>query len=239
MLVIYLYLHVWRTKDPFCKHPLLVPYATLIGCRSPVNWQWLCGVLFGVCSACVSGRGFKRIGGRSESICRPVAPSPHPFPSVSTDWRLQRSGPSSHAATAPPDTQQTQQKQTWGLNNAQTYSPWSASHSCLHPSHHPVLLPSADWLTLLWTLLTTSQTDSCPFFVWKESRAKLQAIHQSPIDCGLVLWQAYSAREHLQCCVQDSILLFCCIVSVYLVKYPIRPHLRLSLLQKRMIKIFI
>lgn len=110
----------------------------------------------------------KRIGGRSKSILSSAVLSLQALIRCChcplTDVFAWRSGPGSHASTTPPDTQPTQQQQNKQGNSTmpKPIISLSAIHSSIPPSMHPPILPSADWLTLLWSLFTNSQTDSCP-----------------------------------------------------------------------------
>lgn len=151
------------------------------------------------------GGGIKRIRGRSKSILSSDILSLqaliHCCQCPLTDVFVQRSGPSSHAPTTPPDTQQTQQQQ-----NKQGYSLMPkpiASLSAIPSSLHPSIYPSTHTsLSLLidFALVTLYHQPNwqLPPFVWEESQAKLQASHQmSPIDCGLVLWQVDCTGKQL------------------------------------------
>lgn len=84
------------------------------GLRPPVNHQSLCVFVQRVREE-TRGGGIKRIGGRLKSILSSAVLSLRALIRCCqcplTDVFTQRSGPGSHAATTPPDTQPTQQQQ--------------------------------------------------------------------------------------------------------------------------------
>lgn len=111
------------------------------GQRPVVTHQSLC-VVFGKQEGV--GGWIKRIGGRSKSILSSAALSLRALIRCCqcplTDVFAQRSGPSSHAATTPPDTQPTQQQQLHKQGYSTIPKP-IASLSAIHPSIHLFIHP--------------------------------------------------------------------------------------------------
>lgn len=143
------------------------------GHRPIVSHQSLGGVFGKQGVGGMGGMGWiKRIGGRSESILSSAVLSLGALIRCCqcplTDVFAQRSGPGSHAATTPPDTQPTQQQQN---KKGDSMMPKPiASLSAINCSIHPAMPPSAYWLTFLWSLFTTSKTDSCPSLFGRKVR---------------------------------------------------------------------
>lgn len=141
------FLSLWRTKTRGCS-PIrpLYPSCAALRAQTPVNHQWLRVVFL------ERGRGIKQIEGRSKSILSSAILSLQALIRCCqcplTDVFIQRSGPSSHAATTPPDTQQTQQQLNKQGHSVmpEPIASLSAIHSSLHLSIHPYLPQPTDWL---------------------------------------------------------------------------------------------
>lgn len=146
--VLLLYLAVffkvlWRTKTTACSpnRPLYPPCKAL-GAQTSSELPITCCCFWDPGGG--GGRGWgviKQIGGRSKSILSSLGLSLRALICCCqcplTDVCAQRSGPSSHAATMPPDTQPTQQQP-----NKQG-TPWFPNQSPLyHPSIPPSIYPS-------------------------------------------------------------------------------------------------
>lgn len=170
--------------------------------------QWITNHFVLFLSEGGSVRGIKRIGGRSKSNLSSAVLSLQALIRCCqcplTDVFAQRSGPGSHAATTPPDTQLTQQQQLhkhrdWVM--PKPIASLSAIHSSIHPSSHPPIPPSACWLTLLWSLFTTRQTDSCPSLFGRKVRlnSRLKFSDESNwVWPGFVTRSLHSRAEKIQ-----------------------------------------
>lgn len=163
---------------------------------------------FGFSKTTQSG-GVERIGGRSESILSSVFLSLWALICCRacplTDVFIQRSGPGSHAAATPPDTQPIKQQQlnkhqeTLMLKPEALLSAIPASISSSSPTS----------ISIDFVLVTLYQQPNwqLPFFVWKESQASLQAkVISSPIDCDLVLWWAACTGDQLKYTATSTLL---------------------------------
>lgn len=228
LLCCFVYLFVlWRTKT--------TPTVSTMWSTQGADLQWITNhyVLF-----LERGAGVERIGGRSKSILSSAILSLraliHCCQCPLTDVFVQRSGPSSHAATTPPDTQPTQQQQQNKQGDSTMPKPiasLSAIHSSVHPSIHP---QHSDWLcsvrlTLLWSFFATSQIDSCPSLFGRKVR---QNSRQKSSDKSNWLWPCFVTgavkihySEHFCRAVVAKLFVWCTPTGLSdELKYPFRQH---------------
>lgn len=138
----------------------------------------------------VGGRGTKQIDRGKvrvhRLVCCSVPPSSYPLLSVSTEWRLRSAVRSWQPCrnnttwyTTNTITKQTNSGAQWSLDLKAFLSAINPSvYPSIHPSLYPPLHPSA--LTLLWSLFTSSQTDSCPSLFGSKVRL-ISGLKSSPV----------------------------------------------------------